>query len=235
MKKIDATQFRKTTGIEIKNDALLERAMTHRSSLGDRKDIDRSNERLEFLGDAVLEYLVSKFLFKKYENKEEGYLTKLRAALVKKETLAKVARKLSLGNFLIMGRGEEASGGRDKDYILANTVEAVIGAIYMDEGLSKADLFVSSKILPELDMIVKKKLYTDAKTKLQEYAQARKRTTPRYKTLKSIGPEHNKKFTVAVVIGGQRYKSGTGRTKQKAQEKAAKITLAHLKKFGFSS
>lgn len=230
---VDANKFKKETGIEISDAKVLNRAMTHRSSLGESSKPDASNERLEFLGDAVLEYIVSKKLFKKFPDEEEGQLTKLRAALVRRTTLAKIATTLKLGEFLIMGRGEETSGGRTKEYILANSVEAIIGAIYLDKGLEAAEAFIEKEIFVNLDEIIKEKLYTDAKTQLQEYVQAKRRVTPKYKTLQSTGPDHNRKFTVAVTIRKKKFKTGAGRTKQAAQEQAAEKTLKHLHKFGF--
>jgi ribonuclease-3 len=231
---LNKTGFQVKTGIEIKNTQWYIQSLTHRSALTKKGPYHVSNETLEFLGDAVLEFVVSKHLFDRFHVEREGFMTKLRSSLVCEKTLAKVAKELTLGDFLIMGKGEAASGGRQKDYLLANALEALIGALFLDQGLEACETFVTNNVLKEIQEILDKELYLDAKTKLQEYVQAQIKATPRYTTLKTEGPEHAKEFTVAVTIKTQKYLSGKGKTKQEAQEQAASSTLEHLKKFGFS-
>ena len=230
---MDPKKIKEKTGIELKNPELLKRSLTHRSAKGKKLKHKDSNERLEFLGDAVLEYIVSDVLYTKFPSEDEGFLTKLRAALVCEKNLSKVGKKLGIGEFLKMGRGEEASGGREKGYILANTVEALIGATYIDQGIEATKSFVERTVLAELKDILERKLYLDAKTTLQEYVQAKEKITPKYQTLRSEGPEHKRTFTVTVTIRGKKFKGGKGKTKQEAQEIAARKTLKYLKKFGF--
>lgn len=225
--------FAKQTGIHFKNPELFHRAMSHRSALGMKGLANKSNERLEYLGDAVLEFVVSKEIFDRFKKEEEGFLTKLRSALVCERNLSKVGKNLHLGDYIVMGRGEARSGGRKKSYLIANTVEALIGAVYLDQGLEIVSKFIKTYVISTIDEILKKKLYIDDKTALQEFVQAKKKTTPRYKTIKTIGPEHHRKFVVAVTILGKKYETGEGKTKQIAQEIAAKKTLARLQQVGF--
>lgn len=222
----------KKLGLKFKSIKTLQLALTHRSALENRK-IKQSNERLEFLGDTVLEFVVSKYLFKNFPKFSEGRLTKLRSALVCEKTLNEAARELDLGRYMILGKGEEASGGREKPYLLANAFEALIGAIYLDQGFKTAQHIIHKVVISELDDIIKQKREVDPKTMLQEYVQAIKKVTPKYKTISALGPEHCKKFVVVVTIGNKRYMVGSGKTKQEAEQKAAEKTLKFLKKFGF--
>uniref|UniRef100_A0A7C5USX9 Ribonuclease 3 n=1 Tax=candidate division CPR3 bacterium TaxID=2268181 RepID=A0A7C5USX9_UNCC3 len=226
-------KLEKVLGITIKDYNIFKTALTHRSALGDKK-VKQSNERVEFLGDTVLEFVVSKYLYKNFPDASEGKLTKLRSALVCEKTLSEVANEIQLEEFLILGKGEEASGGRKKPYILANAVEAVIGALYLDQGLPTARRFIQKNIISKLPEIIKKKRVVDPKTELQEYVQSLRKTTPRYETISSTGPDHNKKFIVTVKIENRRYLVGEGKTKQEAEENAAKKTLKFIKKFGFA-
>lgn len=205
---------------------LLTTALTHRSALNEKLSAaEENNERLEFLGDAVLELAASHFLYQKYPQNPEGELTAYRSALVRTETLAKIAAKLELGNELYMSKGEEAGGGRQNVSLLANTFEAVLGALYLDQGYQAVAEFLQTHLFPEIDEIVSKKLFKDPKSQLQELVQAQNMSAPEYKVTSSSGPDHNKVFTVAVWIGGKEVASGTGKSKQTAQQAAAQKAI----------
>lgn len=220
-------------GIKSPNEIkLYEEAFTHRSYINEskRKVGLSHNERLEFLGDAVLELIISEHLFKTYHDRPEGELTSFRAATVRTETLAKVSRKLGFGEYLQMSVGEENTGGRDKDYLLANTFEAVLGALYLDQGMAVCEEFVSTHLIPIISEIVKNRLDIDPKTKFQELAQERFKVTPTYKVIDERGPDHSKEFTMAVYINDKEMGKGVGLSKQKAEEQAANKALEELEK-----
>ncbi len=209
------------------NKDLLVTALTHRSALNENTSTSsESNERLEYLGDAVLELATTKFLFFKYPKEPEGNLTAFRSALVKTTTLAEAAKKLQLGKQLMMSKGEEAGGGRENEGLLANTFEAVIGALYLDQGFDKVEKFLEKHLFPEFEYIFKHKLYKDAKSLLQELVQAQGFETPSYEVIKEEGPDHDKTFTVEVLIDNKTVASGQGRSKQTAQQDAAEKALA---------
>lgn len=215
-------------GVNFSDIALLRTAITHRSYLNENRGAGLDhNERLEFLGDAVLELVVTSFLFRKYPKKAEGELTAYRSAIVNTNSLTKVAEHLNLGEFMLLSKGESKDMGRARAIILANAVEAVIGAIYMDQGYNGAANFISEKILNviDIDEIVSKKLWADAKSKFQEKAQEKVGVTPSYKTLKEVGPDHNKQFTLGVFLGDVQVASGSGASKQDAEQKAAEKAL----------
>lgn len=205
------------------NSALLSQALTHRSIGAD------SNERLEFLGDAILSFLTSEFLFKKFSHHPEGILTNLRSNLVCTQTLSMVARRLNLGPQIKMFKGEADNGGRENSSILADTVEAIIGGIYLDSGLEEAKRFVAENIWPYLEEVLQKKSYKDAKSLLQEEIQKNGKNAPRYELISSIGPAHEKIFTVAVYDGKKLLGRGSGRSKKEAEESAAQEALENLK------
>ncbi len=218
--------FEKKTGLNFKNKELLKSAFTHRSYLNEHKGSGMEhNERLEFLGDAVLELSVTRFLFDKYSKKPEGELTALRAALVNSVMLAQVASDLGFEDFLLLSRGEAKDTGRARQYILANTFESVVGAIYLDLGFEAADKFIEKYIFPKAEEIEKKKLWVDAKSYFQEKAQEKTGVTPTYKTLKAIGPDHDKEFHVGLFIAGDLVSEGRGKSKQEAETEAARIGL----------
>ncbi len=222
--------FEKIIGIEFKNKELLKRSLTHRSFLNENKDENlKNNERLEFLGDAVLELVVSEHLFHTYPERPEGELTSFRAAVVKTDNLAMISKELGVGNYLLMSKGEEITGGREKDYLLANTFEAVLGAIYLDQGYKVAKDFLAQHLIPQIETIVKYRLDIDAKTELQEKTQKIFKTTPTYKVIQEKGPDHDKVFTVIVTIKGKKYGEGIGVTKQKAEDAAAVQALKKIK------
>lgn len=213
--------------------ALLETALTHRSALNEPDSGTSSpvsNERLEFLGDAVLELAVTKYLYALLPDEPEGVLTAYRSALVKTTTLAMVGRKLGLGQRLFLSKGEEATGGRDNESLLADTTEAVIGALYLDQGFAAANRFIEQHILPEFAEIKQKKLFKDAKSYLQELVQSQGLPTPIYQVVGEEGPDHLKVFTVQVLVGENVCGQGQGNSKHHAQQAAATAALAAFEK-----
>ena len=220
----------KKININFNDISLLKRALTHRSYLNENRDVDKNNERLEFLGDAVLELIISQYLYNKYPDRPEGDLTSFRSAIVRTESLADASRELNYGKYLRLAKGEEESGGRDKDYILANTFEAVLGAIYIDQGYQKCKDLVERVLITKIDNIVKNRLDIDSKTKIQEIAQEKYKLTPTYEVVKESGPDHNKEFIVAVKIGEKVIGKGKGSSKQRAEESAAKKGLKYIRR-----
>ncbi len=215
------------------NPDLLTTALTHRSALNESASGTASkvsNERLEFLGDAVLELATTLFLFDKLPDEPEGMLTAFRSALVKTETLAEVAIELGLGQKLYLSKGEEATGGRTNVSLLADTTEAIIGAIYLDQGFEAAKEFVKINIAPKFDEIKAKRLYKDAKSLLQETVQAQGYPTPHYSVVDEQGPDHQKVYTVKAVVGDKDRGHGQGANKQAAQQAAAAQALLEFEK-----
>lgn len=210
--------------IKINDPSIFERSFIHKSFVNENPGVI-PNERLEFLGDAVLELATTSYLFKFFPDKPEGELTALRSALVRGRNLAKVSEEVGLGEFLILSKGEENSGGREKSYILANLCEAVIGAIYLDQGYQVAEKFIMDHIIKTLDDILANKDYIDAKTKLQEAAQEHEGITPEYKLVSESGPDHDKTFTMGVYLEDKLIASGNGTSKQKAEQHAAQKAL----------
>lgn len=215
-------------GYKFNNKELITRALTHRSFLNESRveEAGRHNERLEFLGDAVLELIVTEHLFAAYPERKEGDLTSFRAALVRTESLAEAATELGYGDFIRMSKGEEATGGRERPYILANTFEAVLGAIYLDSNYETCRKFIERVLLPKLPEIVKQRLDIDAKSRLQEISQEVHKFTPIYELVKAEGPDHERVFTIAVIIDGKEFGQGSGRSKQEAEQNAAAEALA---------
>ena len=211
-------------GLKFTNIDLFKTAFTHRSYLNENKSKEEHNERLEFLGDAVLELVVTEFLFNKYDE-AEGVLTNWRSALVRTESLAKVSDSLGFEEYLLLSRGEKRGSRRAREQILANTFEAVTGAIYLDQGYDGAKSFISENLLPTLDKILKEGTWLDAKSRLQEAAQSDNGSTPVYKVLEEAGPDHNKIFTVGVYINSELKGEGSGPSKQAAQQEAAEAAL----------
>ncbi len=215
-------------GVSFTDIGLLETACTHRSFLNENRGSGKShNERLEFLGDAVLELVVTSFLYRKYPKKAEGELTAYRSAIVNTVSLTRVAERIQLSEFMLLSKGEAKDTGRARAVIVANAVEAVIGAIYLDQGYNAAANFISDHILNviDIDEIVKNKSWLDAKSRFQERAQEIANVTPSYKTLKEIGPDHDKKFTLGVFLGDVQVATGTGPSKQEAEQQAAERAL----------
>lgn len=228
MEKSTLIEHFKNVGIIFQNPELLEVALTHRSFLNEQKKIKTSNERFEYLGDAVLELLVSEYLYTNFPNKPEGELTNLRAKIVQTKTLAYVAKQLNLGKFIRLSRGEAASGGAENFSILADTFEAVIGAVYLDQGIKKTREFVVSQLLKNAKDLIHKSEVQDWKSRLQEEVQAQKGNSPIYKLVKAVGPDHDRNFTVAVSFFNKQQAKGQGKSKQTAEQEAAKKALEKL-------
>ncbi len=220
-------QFESQAGIQFQDKTYLSRAFVHRSYLNEADDRFElpDNERLEFLGDAVLGFVASEMLYKRFPNLREGELTNLRAALVRRETLARFARQLHLGEYLLLGHGEEESGGRTRPATLCATFEAVVGAVYMDQGLAAVREFLAPMLAEELDRVASRALAKDPKSRLQEWVQSEKGATPRYRTVSSEGPDHARVFTVQVTVDKEPYGVGRGRSKQEAAQSAAAMAL----------
>lgn len=217
-------------GLTVKNTHLVENAFVHRSYLNESKDFEESNERLEYLGDAVLELATSHFLFTAYPEYQEGMLTNLRAALVRTESLADVATSLGFDKLLLMSKGEEATGGRANRSILADTFEAFLGALYLDQGYDACVKILEVNLFPRAAAVLKAQTYKDNKSLLQEIAQSRYKATPLYNLISESGPDHDKAFVTEVIIAGTAYAKGEGKSKQTSQEDAAKNTLEMITK-----
>lgn len=212
-----------------KNTLLEITALTHRSALNEElSQAKESNERLEYLGDAVLELATTRFLYDRFPEKPEGELTSFRSALVKTTTLAIVAKELGLGEKLIMSKGEESGGGRSNEGLLANTFEAFVGALYLDQGFEAVEKFLNEVLFPRFDHIYANKLYRDSKSLLQELVQAKNLPTPIYQVTSESGPDHDKVFTVVVKVDDKEVASGEGKSKQLAQQAAAQKALTHF-------
>lgn len=214
--------------ISFSDQTLLKTALTHRSALNEKKGSHQSNERLEFLGDAVLELVVSDFLFKTYPQLSEGRLTQKRAAMVQTKTLAAAAFKLNLGQNLIMSKGEKKAGGQQNISLLANTFEALIGAVYLDQGFTQAAEFIYQNLLQNLNLLLNQADIHDFKSQLQETWQKQFKTAPKYQLVKSFGPDHSKTFIVKVFFKGKLMGEGRGKTKQAAEQIAAKSAIISL-------
>jgi len=223
---MDFSAFEKRIGHVFRNASLLETAFTHRSYLNENRAPGREhNERLEFLGDAVLELVVTEFLFAKYPDKPEGDLTAYRAALVNTVSISDAATKLGMNDYLLLSRGESRDTGRARSIILANAFEALIGALYLDQGYINAKDFIGKQLFHKTDEVVEKRLWQDAKSRLQEIAQEKTGVTPTYELAGQTGPDHDKRFTIAVIIAGERAALGEGRSKQEAEQDAAQKAL----------
>ncbi|HEY9583657.1 MAG TPA: ribonuclease III [Candidatus Paceibacterota bacterium] len=224
----DFQELAKKIEVDFKDISLLKRACTHRSYLNENKAAGlEHNERLEFLGDAVLELVVTSFLFRKYPNKNEGELTSYRSALVNTHSLSKVASHIGIDEYLLLSKGESKDIGRARAIIHADTIEAIIGAVYLDRGYDAVANFISSYLLEiiDIDEIVKNKTWLDAKSRFQEKAQEMTGFTPSYRTMKETGPDHNKSFTLGVFLGDVQVALGAGLSKQEAEQKAAEKAL----------
>jgi ribonuclease-3 len=222
----DFSILEKNLGLKFQNKDILIQAFAHRSYLNENPDFNLDhNERMEFLGDAVLELIVSENLYKNYPENPEGELTNWRAALVNAKMLSSIAEEIGLNDFLLLSRGETKELGKARAYILANTIEALIGAIYLDSGYKEAQDFIEKYIIKKLPDIIENKLYKDAKSQFQEEAQDRAGITPVYKVTEESGPDHKKNFTVGVFLSSEMIAKGQGFSKQEAEEAAAKEAL----------
>ncbi|MEZ4510547.1 MAG: ribonuclease III [Chloroflexota bacterium] len=229
-------QLRELEGIldiDFQDYSLLLRALTHRSFLNENPDeLLEDNERLEFLGDAVLSFVVGAFLYNRFPEKKEGELTSLRAALVRAETLAQFARQIELGRFLRLGFGEAESGGRERTPLLCAAFEAVVGAVYLDRGLTAVKPLVEKLVGPALSTILSASLHKDARSEFQVWAQATHSITPHYEVINTEGPDHAKVFKVQVLVGDTAWGEGTGRSKQLASQAAATAAMSRVEEMG---
>ncbi|OHD69894.1 MAG: ribonuclease III [Spirochaetes bacterium RBG_16_49_21] len=221
-------KLQKSIRVKFKNQTLLLRALTHRSFVNESGKSIKDNERLEYLGDSVLALVVNEYLFRHFEDYREGKLAKIKSAIVSEASLAKIARRIDLGNFVFMGKGEEHSGGRERLSILANTLEAVIGAVFLDSGLKSSRKFVLSLIRDDIESINNLTYLRDPKTSLQEYVQKKYKERPVYQVIEERGPDHKKEFTVKLIINGREISIGEGPSKRKAEMNAARASLKKI-------
>jgi ribonuclease-3 len=223
---IKFSDFEKKIKVTFKDKNLLKQAFTHRSFINENPGASLShNERLEFLGDAVLELIVTDFLYKKYPQYTEGELTALRSALVNAIIISEIAADIEMNGYLLLSKGEAKDNGKARQYILANTYEALVGAMYLDQGYEVTNKFITKTLLPKTSEIVNKKLWRDAKSLVQEKAQEFVLVTPAYKVLNQSGPDHDKHFTVGIYFGPNLIAEGKGKSKQEAEQKAAESAL----------
>ena len=224
-------EFQSNLELDFERPGLLRKALTHRSYLqGNGDNIELSNERLEFLGDSVLELIVNEHLYRRYPGKREGDLTKMKSLLVSRSVLARRARAINLGGFVLLSEAEEEAGGRRRTSILADTYEAVLGAIYLDRGFESARVFVERNLLANAEHILADREHTNYKNILQELVQAEFKTHPRYRTSSEEGPDHEKMFTVEVNVHGKTFGEGRGTNKKQAEQEAARAALARMGK-----
>jgi len=222
-------KIEKVLGTKLNNENLFKIAFTHRSYLNEHPEYkNESNERLEFLGDSVLQLLSSEYLFEQYKNSPEGDLTNFRSSVVCTPSIGAEAKRLGYGEFLLLSNGEEATGGREREYILANTFEAVLGALYLDQGLDACRAFVERELLYKVGNVIEEEKYKDAKSLFQEAAQEKFGVTPLYKILSSWGPDHEKSFKVGVYLNDELWGEGEGKSKQKAEQDAAEYALEKM-------
>jgi len=220
-----AEELQKSLGYQFKNEKLITEALTHRSY-----SKDFNNERLEYLGDAVLDLIVGEYLYQLFPNAEEGILSKLRAALVNEDAFTKLANRLNLGKYLLLSPAEENNGGREKPSILSSAFEALIGALYLEAGFDKAKETALKLIKEEYPVITPEELLKDYKTTLQEITQAYFGVVPEYRLISAKGPDHKKEFEIGVFIHDKEYARAKGRSKKSAQQEGARITIDKLKK-----
>jgi ribonuclease-3 len=226
---VDLSEVEARLGCAFADKSLLHRALVHRSYLNEHPSFHlEDNERLEFLGDAVLGFVTGEYLYHRFPELAEGPLTNLRSALVRRDSLARLARQLELGRLLLMGAGEASSGGRERPAILCAAFEAVVGALYLDQGLAATHRFLEPLMGPAALHVIQEQSDRDCKSRLQELSQGLLRHTPRYATLVESGPDHAREFTVQVTIGGEPYGVGTGPNKQQAAQMAARDALTRL-------
>lgn len=231
--KKDRGPLEEKIGYAFKNQDLLRQALVHRSYLNEHKQFSLDhNERLEFLGDAVLELVVTDHLYKTYRDLPEGGLTNLRAAIVRGEMLSQVAHELGMEEFILLSRGEQRGNEKAREYILANALEALVGALYLDRGYEAARSFIDRYIIAKLPGVIERDLHIDSKSKFQELAQEKYRVTPTYEVLREEGLDHAKHFVIGLFLGDRKMGEGAGSSKQEAQQEAAKQALERLKEEG---
>ena len=225
----DLAALQQTLGISFNDPSLLEQALVHSSYINENLGFaPASNERLEFLGDAILGFIVAEELYQRFPQFSEGKMTKLRSALVCRDALSRMARAISLGNYFYLGKGEEASVGRRKPANLAGALEAVIAAIFIDQGLAITRDFILRTVDKELNKVLSRGVEADYKSQLQELIQARQQQTPTYKVIEAVGPNHDRRFTVEVRVGNTALGRGSGKSKKTAEAEAARLALARL-------
>ena len=230
LKMVDWDHCQEKLGISFRRESLLEQAFVHTSYCNENPDLEySSNERLEFLGDAVLNFVVTDKLYKEFPELSEGELTEIRASLVCRDTLAELASALELGDWLLLGRGEESSGGRAKVSNLANAVEALIGALYLDQGIGKARRFILKQLKGDLEEIKTGKIMLNYKALVQELIQGEGKPTPVYRLVEAIGPDHDKQFTADILVDGQALGRGMGGSKKVAESRAARAAWEKLR------
>ncbi len=227
-RKTKLATYQKKLGYPFKSIELLNQALTHKSFVNENNRKFKDNERLEFLGDSVLDLIIGEYSLKNFKNRMEGDLSKIRAALVNEGNLSKIARLLNLGEYIQLGRGESLSGGHDKNSILANTFEAMVAAIYLDGGLIKTAKIILPLFKSDLHHLANTSRYRDYKSELQEHAQGKKIAIPFYKVEKEIGPDHDKIFEVTVSINGKIIGKGKGKNKKEGEQEAAREALENL-------
>jgi len=226
---VDLANLQRILGVLFNDPSLLEQALVHRSYLNENPALAAaSNERLEFLGDAILGFVIAEKLYRDSPDLDEGEMTKLRSSLVCRDSLAGIATSIGLGDYLYLGKGEESSGGRRKLANLASTLEAVIAAVYLDRGLATTEGFILRLFHAEPERIASKRAVVDYKSELQELTQARWQLTPAYRLVEAAGPDHDKRFTVEVVVGDSVLGKGSGKSKRMAETKAARSALEQL-------
>jgi ribonuclease-3 len=225
----DLATLQQTLGVSFNDPSLLEQALVHSSYSNENPGIaPADNERLEFLGDAILGFIVAEDLYKRFPQFSEGELTKLRSSLVRRDALARMARAIKLGNYLYLGKGEEASGGRRKTANLAGALEALIAAIFFDRGLAAARDFILRSTDKVLNKALSKGIEADYKSRLQEITQAKQQKTPAYRVIEAVGPAHDRRFTVEVRVGNTVLGRGSGKSKKSAEAEAARSALAQI-------
>ncbi len=215
---------------QFKNKKLFDQAFTHRSFLNETTEKVSSNERMEFLGDSIISFVISGYLFSRYPQFNEGILTNMRSLLVNTKSLAEVARELNLGEYLKLSKGEEDSKGRQNQSLLADSFEALVGALFLDSGIEQTKDFLMQVFSQRVQDLEKERSFKDPKSLLQEFIQSRKQTSPAYKVLKELGPAHSRVFTMGVFIGNKLFEEGKGKSKQEAEENAALKALEKLKR-----
>ena len=214
---------------QFKNKKLFDQAFTHRSFLNETKEKVSSNERMEFLGDSIISFVISEYLFNKYPQVNEGVLTNMRSLLVNTKSLAKVARELNLGEYLKLSKGEDESKGRQNQSLLADSFEAFVGALLLDSGIEQTKDFLIQVFSQRVQDLEKERSFKDPKSLLQEFIQSRKQNSPQYKVINELGPAHSRVFTMGVFIGNKLFAEGKGKSKQEAEENAATLALEKLK------
>ncbi len=220
------TTLQKALKIRFKNQALLEQALVHSSYINENPDLaEGDNERLEYLGDAVLGFIIAEELYKRFPQFSEGEMTRVRSSLVSQVALSRLAKSIKLGDYLYLGKGEEGGGGRNKPANLSGALEALIAAIFLDQGLAVTRKFILKLMAKKMGKALSQGVEADYKTKLQEVAQAKRQLKPRYKVVEAVGPAHDRRFTVEVTVGGDVIGRGSGKNKKAAETEAARMAL----------